>query len=119
MTVWQTLPPPPITSNTQNATPQVQVHSLLTTHLGAGRRGGPTATINAPVGAPTWNDELGTQLTWMAINGREAASLRLSPEHLGPLEVRISVREGEASVYFGASNRRNPQCARTVAAAPA
>jgi hypothetical protein len=40
----------------------------------------------------------------MAANGREAASLRLSPEHLGPLEIRISMREGEASVVFGASN---------------
>jgi flagellar hook-length control protein FliK len=40
----------------------------------------------------------------MAANGREAASLRLSPEHLGPLEVQISMKDGQANVVFGASN---------------
>jgi flagellar hook-length control protein FliK len=30
--------------------------------------------------------------------------LRLSPEHLGPLEIRISMKDGEASVMFNASN---------------
>jgi flagellar hook-length control protein FliK len=34
----------------------------------------------------------------------ESGSLQLSPEHLGPLEVRISVRDGAASVWFGANH---------------
>jgi Flagellar hook-length control protein FliK len=97
-------PSQPTAANTQNANPATHVHSLLTSHTARGHDAAAAATINAPVGTPAWQDELGTQLTWMAINNREAASLRLSPEHLGPLEVRISVREGEASVYFGASN---------------
>jgi flagellar hook-length control protein FliK len=83
---------------------QAPLHALLASHGTAALADTPDATINAPVGSPTWKDELGTQLTWMAINGREAASLKLSPEHLGPLEVRISVREGEASVNFVASS---------------
>jgi flagellar hook-length control protein FliK len=65
--------------------------------------GGITADLRAPVGTPAWNDELGGQLTWMAHQGIESASLHLSPEHLGPLEIRISVREGDASVWFGAT----------------
>jgi flagellar hook-length control protein FliK len=64
----------------------------------------PDATLRAPVGTHAWKDELGTQLTWMALNNRETASLRLSPEHLGPVEVRISMNDTGASVYFGASN---------------
>jgi len=94
-------------SNTQNAnaTPSAQIHALMTAHTAAGDVDvTPDATLRNPVGTHAWKDELGTQLTWMAMNGREAASLRLSPEHLGPLEIRISMREGEASVYFGASN---------------
>jgi flagellar hook-length control protein FliK len=63
-----------------------------------------SAEVHAPVGSTGWSDEIGTHLTMMAANGREAASLRLSPEHLGPLEIRISMKDGEASVYFGASN---------------
>jgi flagellar hook-length control protein FliK len=95
------------TSNTQNAnaTPTSQIHALMTAHTAAGDVDvTPDATLRSPVGTHAWKDELGAQLTWMAINGREAASLRMSPEHLGPLEIRISMNDGQASVYFGASN---------------
>lgn len=60
--------------------------------------------LQQPVGSSAWADELGTRLTLMAERGHHSASLRLSPEHLGPLEVRISVRDDQASVWFGASN---------------
>lgn len=63
----------------------------------------PTLELQQPVGTPAWNDELGTQLTWMSHQGLDSASLRVSPEHLGPVEVRISVHNGDASVWFGAS----------------
>jgi flagellar hook-length control protein FliK len=60
--------------------------------------------LRSPVGTHAWRDELGDHLTMLAQRGHDSASLRLSPEHLGPLEVRISMREGEASVWFGAAN---------------
>jgi flagellar hook-length control protein FliK len=60
--------------------------------------------IHAPVGSPGWSDELGTQLHLMADKGHSVASLRLSPEHLGLLEVQISVQDNQASVWFGATN---------------
>lgn len=80
------------------------IQTLLSAQAARTADSAPEAVLRSPVGTPAWNDELGAQLTWMAANGREAASLRLSPEHLGPLEIRISVRDGEASVWFGASN---------------
>ncbi len=61
------------------------------------------AILRRQVGTPAWNDELGGQLTWMAAQGVQSASLRLSPDHLGPLEVHISVQNGNASVWFGAT----------------
>ena len=60
--------------------------------------------LRSPVGSAAWNDELGTQLSWMTHQGIDSASLRLSPEHLGPVEVRISVQNGDASVWFGANH---------------
>ena len=63
-----------------------------------------SSEVRTPVGAAGWSDEIGTHLAIMAANGRESASLRLSPEHLGPLEVQISIKDGQASVVFGASN---------------
>nr|PZN78642.1 MAG: hypothetical protein DIU56_08515 [Pseudomonadota bacterium] len=55
-------------------------------------------------GTTAWADELGTQLRWMVREGVETASLRLHPEELGPLEIRIAVRDGQASVWFAAAN---------------
>ena len=60
--------------------------------------------MHNPVGTNAWADELGTRLTVMAERGQHSASLRLSPEHLGPLEVRIAVRDDQASVWFGAAH---------------
>jgi flagellar hook-length control protein FliK len=59
--------------------------------------------LRAPLGTPAWTDELGSRVTWMLERGEQVASLRLSPENLGPLEVRIAVREGETTVWFGAT----------------
>jgi flagellar hook-length control protein FliK len=40
----------------------------------------------------------------MSHKGLESGSLRVSPEHLGPVEVQISVQNGAASVWFGANH---------------
>lgn len=60
--------------------------------------------LHQPVGSSAWADELGTRMALMTERGQYSASLRLSPEHLGPLEVRISVRDDQASVWFGAAH---------------
>lgn len=60
--------------------------------------------LHQPVGSSAWADELGTRMTLMADRGQHSASLRLSPEHLGPLEVRIAIRDDQASVWFGAAH---------------
>jgi flagellar hook-length control protein FliK len=60
--------------------------------------------IRAPLGTHAWTRQLSDELAWMMQQGRDAASLKLSPEHLGPLEVRISMQDGGASVWFGASH---------------
>ncbi|MGH8303075.1 MAG: flagellar hook-length control protein FliK, partial [Steroidobacteraceae bacterium] len=59
--------------------------------------------LSSPVGTSAWTDELGAKVTWMASQGIQSASLHLSPEHLGPLQVSISVHDGRASVWFGAA----------------
>jgi flagellar hook-length control protein FliK len=63
-----------------------------------------TRPLQQPVGSQAWADELGARLTMMTEKGQYTASLRLSPEHLGPLEIRIAMREEQASVWFGAAH---------------
>jgi flagellar hook-length control protein FliK len=60
--------------------------------------------LRANVGTPRWADELGTRLVMMSARGQQEGSLTLSPEHLGPLEVRISVQQSTANVWFGAQH---------------
>jgi flagellar hook-length control protein FliK len=63
-----------------------------------------TVQIHAPVGSQHWPDQVGAQLTLMAQKGEHTASLKLSPEHLGPVEVRIAVRDDQTTVWFGAQH---------------
>jgi flagellar hook-length control protein FliK len=60
--------------------------------------------VQAPVGSAAWSEEIAARLTLMTENGKHSASLRLSPEHLGPMEVRIAVNDDQASVWFGAAH---------------
>jgi flagellar hook-length control protein FliK len=60
--------------------------------------------IHTPVGSAAWADEVGTRVVMMTEAGNHTASLKLSPEHLGPLEINITVRDDKASVWFGAAH---------------
>ncbi len=60
--------------------------------------------VHHSVGTSAWAEEVGTRMIMMTERGQHSASLRLSPEHLGTLEVRIAVRDDQASVWFGAAH---------------
>jgi flagellar hook-length control protein FliK len=60
--------------------------------------------VHAPVGTTAWADEIGSRVVMMTESGNHTASLKLSPEHLGPLEINITVRDDKASVWFGAAH---------------
>jgi flagellar hook-length control protein FliK len=60
--------------------------------------------VHTPVGSSAWADDIGSRVTLMAKQGEQTASLRLSPEHLGPLEIRVAIRDDQASVWFGAAH---------------
>jgi flagellar hook-length control protein FliK len=62
------------------------------------------ALLHQQVGSARWADELGTRITMMATQGQQQASLRLSPEHLGPVEIRISITQDTANIWFGAQH---------------
>jgi flagellar hook-length control protein FliK len=68
----------------------------------------PSPSANAPapqipvaVGAPDWDRQLGERVGVLVDQGLTNAQLKLSPAHLGPLEIRISVQNDQASVWFG------------------
>jgi flagellar hook-length control protein FliK len=60
--------------------------------------------VHERVGTAAWREEVGAKLNWMIERGVQSGSLRLSPDNLGPLEVRISVQNDQVSVWFGAAH---------------
>jgi flagellar hook-length control protein FliK len=51
-----------------------------------------------------WPQAVAAEIRFLTDQKVEAATLRLSPEHLGPVEVRIDVRDNNVSVSFGVAH---------------
>jgi flagellar hook-length control protein FliK len=93
-------PERPDGSQTPTLPAQLQPQTPVSTHV-------PEAVsrpVHAPVGTPAWADDIGSRVIVMAEAGKHTASLKLSPEHLGPLEINITVQDDKASVWFGAAH---------------
>jgi flagellar hook-length control protein FliK len=65
----------------------------------------PESRLSTPVHDARWADALAHRLVLMARDGESVASLKLIPVDLGPLDIQIRVRDGEASVHFGAAHQ--------------
>ncbi|WP_240308009.1 flagellar hook-length control protein FliK [Thiohalospira halophila] len=63
---------------------------------------------NSPLGASVngqgWNQAVGERVVFMARNGIQRADVRLHPQNLGPLDIRVSVQNEQASVTFNVQN---------------
>jgi flagellar hook-length control protein FliK len=53
---------------------------------------------------PEWNQELGQKLIWMHKQEMPAAELRLNPQHLGPISIKVDVNQDQATVAFTAQH---------------
>jgi flagellar hook-length control protein FliK len=61
--------------------------------------------LREPVGTEAWQEGLGAQVVMMAnADGDTEAVMKLAPEELGEIEIRVVVRDGEAALQFGAAN---------------
>lgn len=64
----------------------------------------PTPTIplasGAPFGTQGWSDAVASRVIWLTDNRMMTAELRLDPPDLGPLQVKISMADGQAQVSF-------------------
>ncbi len=58
----------------------------------------PPPVITAPLGEQGWSEAMGQRIMWMMGKGVQAASIRITPPHLGPIQVQLSVQNDQASV---------------------
>jgi flagellar hook-length control protein FliK len=59
-------------------------------------------TVTVPVNDANWPGAIAGHVQWLVNNNVQSATLRLSPEHLGPVEVRIDVQQSQVNVSFSA-----------------
>jgi len=60
--------------------------------------------IATSVRDPRWTDDFATRISLMVRGGESQASLQLTPLDLGPMDVNVTVRDGQASIHFGAAH---------------
>jgi flagellar hook-length control protein FliK len=61
-------------------------------------------SISTPVSDRNWSGDVASQVKWMINERVQSATLKLSPEHLGPLEVHIDVQQSQVNVSFSAQH---------------
>jgi len=59
-------------------------------------------SMNVPqkVGAADWGQAVGERLMWMVKGDQQMAELKITPPNLGPLEVKLTISNDQASVAF-------------------
>lgn len=60
--------------------------------------------ITKPLSHPEWNKDLGERIVWMSSKAIPSAEIRLNPQHLGPISVRVNVTDDQATVVFTAQH---------------
>ena len=60
--------------------------------------------LPSPVGGQTFAQDLGQQVAWLSGQGVKQARIRLHPEELGSLDVKVSVTHGRVDVVFSAQH---------------
>jgi flagellar hook-length control protein FliK len=60
----------------------------------------PALAVAPRVGSAEWGGVVGEKVVWMASQSHQVAELHLNPPNLGPLEVRLTISNDQASALF-------------------
>ena len=106
------------TSTTDAASPTASVEAATrlaariegsaATHDGQ-TSGGVVRSVRVPVHDARWPGQLGHEVRLLVEGGVQSATLRVTPEHLGPVEVRIDLVNDRANVQFVAAQSETRQ----------
>ncbi|GLQ93748.1 flagellar hook-length control protein FliK [Dyella acidisoli] len=93
------------TDNGSQNSPDLAALGSITAAASAASTGATTGAthnlaMNAPVGTSGFAKELGQQITWLSGQDVKQAQIRLNPQNLGPLDVKVSVEHGRVDVSF-------------------
>jgi flagellar hook-length control protein FliK len=87
----------------QAPTGAVATAQLQPAVLEAAQAAAASEELSAHVGTDAWNDQVGQKVVYMVGAEDQTASLTLNPPDLGPLQVVLSVSNGQADVTFSSN----------------
>jgi flagellar hook-length control protein FliK len=87
----------------QAPTAAVATAQLQPAVLEAAQAAAASEELTAHVGTDAWNDQVGQKVVYMLGAEDQTASLTLNPPDLGPLQVVLSVSNGQADVTFSSN----------------
>jgi len=91
-------------SNPPIALTQVQTSVTVTQDQSGNRQTITEQFVEIPVGKSGWGQELGSKVVWMVGQNIQTAQIQITPREMGPIEIRISVQQDQATVNFTAQN---------------
>ena len=62
------------------------------------------STMSRNLVDPEWKQELGEKILWMHSKSVQAAEIRINPQHLGPVSIRVDVTQDQAIIDFTAQH---------------
>jgi len=89
--------------------PELLPGGVATTANAPAAPGGPDArvanvSVPTPLGRAGWADAMSERVTWLIGQRMQSADIHLNPPQLGPVEVRISIQNDQASLFFSSSH---------------
>jgi flagellar hook-length control protein FliK len=65
----------------------------------------PNLEVAQPLTHPDWQQAVSERVVWMANHDLQAAEIKLTPAHMGPIEVRIALHQDRADVWFATTSQ--------------
>ena len=90
----------PVTAADLGSAAQVRPESLVATPAPRASQAQAALAVEPKVGVPGWDGALGQRVVWMATRQQQVAEMHLNPPNLGPLEVRLTISNDQASAQF-------------------
>lgn len=60
--------------------------------------------ISVPVGEKGWDNVLSNRIMWMVGGQMQQASLHITPRHLGPVDIQVSIQNDQTNISFLTNN---------------
>jgi len=74
----------------------------------------PTLQLETPMGAPRWGQDFSQRIQWVVNQSMSGAQIRLNPQNMGPVEVRVQMQNDQIALSFTAQHGQQERLLRRL-----